>query len=462
MMPIIRTYFLIQMMLFVGVTTGFLFDDNSCTTGNNCTCNNEIISCYSKGLIDVPLFNITGTYISIRTLDFGYNAINTLRNGRFSFLRNLTTTSMEVNFNSNNLSSMEDMCFEELKTAIVYLRLGYNNLKTIPMAISSLTNLRTLDLGFNPIIQFDPSVLFSIGDTLEKLVLSLTKVNRWPEELHFLYNLQDLEINHFSAKTITASDFQYMTQIKSLNTLVIQNTDLKEFPAAFCDLSSVQTLNLDYNNFTGRGNDMFSTCHRPLSNISTLSLHTNQLEYFPDLGTAFSATKSLNLQNNNIRYISNELTAMPFLENLYLDNNKLCHIPSTLASIAPNLRYLYLTNNFIDEIDNQALGALSNLWYLYLLGNPLEYVAEHAFSHNPALTFIIVVSTKLSTIPCALSITSHQQIYYYPDRIECDCRMKCLKNITLSNLKLNGQSCLQTNITIEHFINNVIKADKCG
>ena len=305
-------------MLLVGATTGFLFDVNDCMTGNVCECTKTMISCHNRGLIDVPHFNITGTNISIRTLDFSYNDIYTLRNGAFSVLWNLTTTSLNVFFNGNNISTIDSLCFEELKNVIVYLDLGYNSLQTIPVAISTLTHLNKLILYGNSIIYFDPNILFRICNTLQRLVISLAKVNSWPHELHFLYNLRDLEIYNFSANMIRASDFRYMTQIPSLQTFIIQHTDLEEFPAPFCDLSSVFFLNLDFNNFTG-GKDIFSACHRPLANISTLSLRYNKLEYFPDLGEAFFATNELYLSHNNIRYITDELTAMPLLKELGLD-----------------------------------------------------------------------------------------------------------------------------------------------
>ena len=152
---------------------------------------------------------------------------------------------------------LRTMCFEELKNAIVNLDLGYNSFKTIPVAISTLTKLNLLDLRYNPILYFDPNVLFSISDTLQTLEISLNKVSRWPNELHFLYNLQYLAINYFSAITIRASDFEYITEIKSLQTLIIQHTDLEEFPAPFCDLSSIHFLNLDYNHFSG-GKDILA------------------------------------------------------------------------------------------------------------------------------------------------------------------------------------------------------------
>ena len=102
------------MLLLIGVTTGFLFDVSNCTTGNVCGCNENQLFCNSRGLIDIPLLNITGTNISFRELFFSSNDIETLRNGAFSSLRNLTATSIDVYLNNNNISSMGDMCFEEL------------------------------------------------------------------------------------------------------------------------------------------------------------------------------------------------------------------------------------------------------------------------------------------------------------------------------------------------------------
>ena len=62
-----------------------------------------------------------------------------------------------------------------------------------------------------------------------------------------------------------------------------------------------------------------------------------------------------------------------------------------------------------------------------------------------------------------MSNNFNQFISVYPDQlIECDCRMKCLKNINLSKISFNDGRCLQTGISIDLFIEYVIKADKCG
>lgn len=64
--------------------------DTSCSSDNICRCDQQTIECSSKGLINIPTFNITGYNINISSINLRYNALSVVRNYDFLSLANVS------------------------------------------------------------------------------------------------------------------------------------------------------------------------------------------------------------------------------------------------------------------------------------------------------------------------------------------------------------------------------------
>lgn len=172
---------------------------------------------------------------------------------------------------NNNHIIMPPEEISHLKS-LQYLSLENNQLTLLPSSLSSLaSNLRFLNLSDNPFIYLPPVVcqlksltslwLDCIGLTafpaelcclmnLEKLSLCGNCIAEVSEEIENLVNLKWLslaknKLSHLGQRE--GGDPVHFTKLVKLETLVLQDNQLSEFPLVLCSLKKLTNINLRKN-----------------------------------------------------------------------------------------------------------------------------------------------------------------------------------------------------------------------
>ena len=111
-----------------------------------------------------------------------------------------------------------------------------------------------------------------------------------------------------------------------------------------------------------------------LINLQTLYLDNIQMKEIPkEIGSLINL-RELDLYSNQITTIPEEIGSLINLEILNLNNNQIKVIPKEIGSLI-NLRELQLSSNQIEIIPKE-IGSLVNLQYLSLISNKIREVPE--------------------------------------------------------------------------------------
>ncbi len=156
--------------------------------------------------------------------------------------------------------------------------------------------------------------------------------------------------------------------------------------------------------------------------LSTLNLGSNSLESIPEEIYEILGLKNLYLQQNNISIIDKEIENLQYLTSLNLDYNQLTSLPDEITKITP-LISLFISNNNLTELPVN-IGNLTQLESFYIDGNQLTSlpastsqlinvwrmsVSRNNFNEFPnsilSLTKLVVFSideNNISTIPSSI------------------------------------------------------------
>ena len=261
---------------------------------------------------------------------------------------------------------------------VTQLNLRDNNLSgVLPLTLSSLTYLKTLNLAVNVALS-GPLPQGFTGLALESLELVGTRLCA-PPRAEFQAWLNGIRNSEVSECTDMRPDFYALVALYSgtegrnwtKGTNWTSTAPLAEWYGVTTDASGrVTQLSLNDNNLQGT----IPVDLGQLNNLTGLDLGNNQLtdKIPPELGKLANLA-SLNLSTNQLTgKIPPELGKLANLESLTLGYNKLTgEIPSELGQLN-NLTGLDLGKNQLSGNIPQALGRLTSLRILDLSDNPLD------------------------------------------------------------------------------------------
>ena len=216
-------------------------------------------------------------------------------------------------------------------------RLDLNNhglTGSIPMVLSELSNLQTLDLGGgNQLTGSIPAALSRLSQ-LQNLDLSENQLEGGIPAT--LGNLSKLQTLHLWDNDLTGSIPTALGSLSKLQYLYLHANDLTgNIPAQLGNLSKLQRLDLSSNDLTGT----IPVALGSLSKLTTLFLGANDLTgNIPAQLGSLSNLQGLTLSGNDLTgSIPAQLGSLSKLEYLYLGGNQLSGcIPSALSSVATN------------------------------------------------------------------------------------------------------------------------------
>ena len=300
-----------------------------------------------------------------------------------------------------------------MKELVASRRMDLAKLKDMAMADIELRMLRRT---------FEP-VKYLEARFVDAEQLSLTLV-----AMKFAENLQGLRINCFRCSHVAKSPsqqdldqlFGQQSDLKSLDmkdfymeallpekvfqglsnltTLSLHSNQLTTLPDhIFQGLSKLTTLDLKENQLTELPDHIF----QGLSKLTTLILHSNQLTTLPDhIFQGLSKLTTLNIYRNKLTKLPDQVfQGLSNLTTLELQFNQLTELPDLVFQGLSNLTTLELQFNQLTELPDLVFQGLSKLTELDIGGNKLKELPHHIFQGLSNLTTLYLNSNRLTKLP---------------------------------------------------------------
>ncbi|WP_238845843.1 leucine-rich repeat domain-containing protein [Nostoc edaphicum] len=302
-----------------------------------------------------------------------------------------------------------------------------NNLKTLPLELLGLPNLRKLDISGNP-LETIPDVVTQILH-LEELILIRVELTEIPDAIANLSNLTQLNLlsNQITQipeaianlTNLTNLDLSYnkiteipeaIANLTNLTRLDLRNNKITEIPEAITKLTNLTRLDLTGNKITEIPEAIAN-----LTNLTRLDLSDNPITQIPEAIANLTNLTQLHLTGNKITEIPEVIANLTNLIELSLHNNKITQIPEAIANLT-NLRELYLGSNQITQIP-EAIANLTNLRELYLFSNQITQIPE-AIAKLINLRTLHLDGNQITQIPEAIAnLTNLRELYLGSNQI---------------------------------------------
>ena len=329
------------------------------------------ISCHSLRLFSVPNL-CERSPLTLHTVDITGNDIDTLSTSELSLC-----AINRLTLSKNSLMYIEPLAFFSSASSLTSLDLSHNFLNAVPEAVSSLVNLKYLNLEDNIIFEVDLDFISTGGLLLHSLLLAINPI----------FSMVSSEINAATEiKMLSYTKDEYsmswlpedipLSLLDGLSTLVIRDTSLAtpvilSEHCSFLHHLSIDSSQLKQNDVDHR--QMFSSMQRNM--LTTLSLKHNKLTKFPRFmfhGGMYSLLM-LDLSYNQIKKLrQSHMSYLPVLETLNIRNN---HIKTIISNnvISPSLTVLDLRENMLQGLESRMFYA-EDLDHMTILmgGNPLD------------------------------------------------------------------------------------------
>lgn len=187
------------------------------------------------------------------------------------------------------------------------------------------------------------------------------------------------------------SPLKALPQLAQLTHLDLYDNRIKHISQALLDASSLQVLDLSFNNIKHINN------LQNLAHLTHLYLVQNRIKHLPAHGfPPVHVLQTLELAGNHLESLQNLPQCFPALTDLWLAQNKLSHLLHFPASL-PRLRILSLQSNNLSAACLAQLPPLPCLEELYLADNNLVDLAQ--LPALPRLLTLDLTRTNLRRLP---------------------------------------------------------------
>jgi Leucine-rich repeat (LRR) protein len=306
---------------------------------------------------------------------------------------------MTVKMDNNDVHGSIPFEFRAL-TSMEYLDLSFNKLTgTFPYQIGRMFGLKHIVLDNNMMTGTLPTFMGQLEQIRELRMGNNRFVGTIPSELGGLQTLRDLSLESNALTGPIPDTFNNPTLLH----LWLNNNKLSgPIPKSLENLNALNELYLQYNQLTGPFPDALAK----IPNLYMISLYNNLLTGSLDNATFAELTnvQILNLQFNNFTStVPYSLGGLKHLEELYLNNNA---FSSTLPvwGGATRLRILHMNSNRLSNEIPSSYGQLLNLEELWMNDNHFTGVLPPQIGNCTQLRQLFVDNNELQgTIPIEYS-----------------------------------------------------------
>lgn len=363
---------------------------------------------------------IFASFINLKILTLSHNQISEINGNLFSAMQNLQVLDLSWNrlvelpgtlfipagnlnqlfLDHNEIISLENSIFSN-STMLKDVGIGSNKLKTIPPALSVLTNLVTLDLGEN-------------------------------------------EINH-----VTNESSAIFKNLEQLYGLRLVGNQLHDIPPGFCThLSALRVLNMAGNQVARIHANSFLGCEQ----MRALRLDNNSLSGLsPSLALEIPSLLWLNVSHNRLTSFDYDAALPRTVEWLDLSHNELTSLQNGMGPLNWNLRVVDVSHNQLTRLLGSSFPP--TVERIRVNHNHINFVSPNAFFRLPALRSVELTGNNLSSLdPLALRVMKRfgkpvPEFQLRANPFVCDCGMEWLKHAVQQNTGTKGTS--ETGIVID-------------
>lgn len=323
--------------------------------------------------------NVFSSLSNLHTLTLSNNRLANIENYAFTGLQVLSVLSID----SNRITRIHALALRNCST-LQDLHLNGNRLDEVPLALKSIPQLKTLDLGENLIVSIENASFM----TMEQM-----------------YGLRLTENN---IGNISKGVFDKMTSLKILN--LSRNKIHKIEAGSFDSNINLQAIRLDGNYLSDIGG-LFAK----LPNLVWLNISDNRLEWF-DYAMIPTGLQWLDIHANRIAELGNyfEIESQLSLSTFDASSNRLTEI--TGSAIPNSVEMLYLNDNLISKVQSYTFFKKPNLTRVDLYGNKITSLDPN--------------SLRISAVPQDKSVP---EFFIGGNPLECDCTMDWLQKINTGN-----------------------------
>ena len=443
----------------------------NCPAPSPCLCTPGIINCEGKGLTSVPTYR-SSTSTKFHTLLLANNNISVIPPNAFVGLSSVNVSTIRLD--RNNINVIAQSAFQGIQDNVLDISLSDNLITSLPMAFSSLSKLKSLDVAGNPIPGFTGSgrhghgsdgltniVMTNIGDTLTSFRFgSRTALQTWPHSLKHLIQLQELTVSGSAVAYFPANAFYGFEH--TLRKLTIEYASLARVPIGINSLTRLDELHLDNLEYPFDDSSMIAAPFTRIANtLKVLSLKNDSLTVFPEAIQQLNSLKSLILDGNNLEFVSDEaikLLKSSNVTSLSLQNCNLKRVPGAISDLI-NLLSLKLDGNYIRSLESTDLHNLNHLRTLTVSQNPLKYISDNALCGLNQLINFDLVNTSLTEVSKSFqNLKKLRRLDLTDSKIDCTCdvtwmnkwRAQCQHS---GQVEIMGQ-CETINMEIEKYIDD--------
>ena len=226
---------------------------------------------------------------------------------------------IDLEYHRNKQEKLNQEALEVQLTSADRLILCNQDLTKIPTKLYSsqesrlkLSDVKILDLSQNSIMELpDTGFLFHLS-SLRKLCLSRNNLQKIPDEVSCLVNLEILKVEQNHLMTIPAT----LGSLKSLQILDVSNNNLSNLHQELFGISSLKILKLHSNRIMELPSTMGS-----MKNLQSINFSCNQIAHLPDSFCSSSNLVHVDVSNNSLEELPFHFGNLDKLEDLDISYN---------------------------------------------------------------------------------------------------------------------------------------------
>ena len=339
-----------------------------------------------------------------------------------------------INFTKMGLRMTPDHIYKgreaQMKLSyVVHMDLSRNKLEALPenRFFFWCGSLRKLNIGFNRLEKIPDEI-----GTLENLQIFLVNNNfmkTLPSSIRGLKKLIKFDLSGNLLKTLPSS----ISNLTCLQELLLVRNEIETLPDEINDLRALEDLDISVNKIIELPDDL-----RNLKNLVRMNMSWNKIRRFPRSVGELGSLQTLDLSNNCLKRFPNTLEGMTSLRILNAGRNELIDIPSSILGMGDTLLHFDASHNQIYRLPD-TIGALKELQCLNLAHNRIK-VLPPSIGQLKSLMSIDLRDNPLREMPSEIgALSALQEMFFTHNRIEGDLprSMGALKALGLCDLSEN-------------------------